>query len=215
MLISSEDVHRVLVDNSIHITGAFHLGAHECEEMAFYRLVGLQASDIIWIDAIEQKVLDARHRGIPNVYNEVITDEDDKEVTFNIANNVQSSSVLELCTHAVQHPDVVYVDNFTTKSITVDTFFAKHNIDGTKYNFWNFDIQGAELMALKGAIANLKYVRALYLEVNVEELYKECGLLNDIDVFLSEFGFQRVLTHMTRHGWGDALYIQKAKLYVS
>ena len=62
-------------------------------------------------------------------------------------------------------------------------------------------------MALKGATQSIKYAKAIYLEVNEKELYKNCGLINDIDIFLSKYNFKRVLTEMTKHGWGDALYI--------
>jgi hypothetical protein len=34
-----------------------------------------------------------------------------------------------------------------------------------RYDFWNFDIQGAELMALRGAGKAIEYAKALYLEV--------------------------------------------------
>ena len=62
-------------------------------------------------------------------------------------------------------------------------------------------------MALKGAIQSIKYAKVLYLEVNKDELYKKCGLITEIDAFLSKYNFKRVLTNMTRHGWGDAIYI--------
>jgi hypothetical protein len=62
-------------------------------------------------------------------------------------------------------------------------------------------------MALKGAIQSIKYAKVLYLEVNEKELYKNCGLITDIDNFLSQYHFKRVLTNITQYGWGDALYI--------
>ena len=46
------------------------------------------------------------------------------------------------------------------------------------------------------------------VQVNVDELYKTCGLIGEIDTFLAQYKFQRVLTNMTPHGWGDALYIR-------
>jgi hypothetical protein len=101
----------------------------------------------------------------------------------------------------------VYIDKINLKSITIDTFFERNNIDASKYNFWNFDIQGAELMTLKGATQSIKYAKAIYLEVNEKELYKNCGLITEIDTFLLQYNFKRVLTNMTEHGWGDALYI--------
>ena len=207
MLISFAEINIILETNNINIIGGFHLGAHECEELDFYSQLGLKNEEIIWIDAIPAKVTEAINRNIPNVYNAVITDCDDVDVIFNVSNNVQSSSVLELGTHAQEHPEVVYVDKIHLKSITVDYFFERNNVDASKYNFWNFDIQGAELMALNGATKSIQYAKAIYLEVNNRELYKKCGLINDIDAFLSKYKFKRVLTHISQHGWGDALYI--------
>ena len=207
MLISFEEIAKILLENNIDIFGSFHIGAHDCEEMQFYNKLGLKPEDVVWIDAMTSKVNEATERGIPNVYNAVITDKDDEEIIFNISNNVQSSSVLEYGTHSQEHPWVVYVDKINLKSITIDTFFERNNIDASKYNFWNFDIQGAELMALKGATQSIKYAKAIYLEVNEKELYKNCGLITEIDSFLIQYNFRRVLTNITQHGWGDALYI--------
>jgi hypothetical protein len=207
MLISFEEINKNLLLKNINVIGCFHIGAHDCEELTFYNNLGLKNEDVVWIDAIPSKVCEAINRGIPNVYNAVITDKDDDEIIFNVSNNVCSSSVLEFGTHSQEHPWVVYVDKIHQKSITIDTFFERNNIDASKYNFWNFDIQGAELLALKGATQSIKHAKALYLEVNEKELYKNCGLIHEIDAFLLQYNFKRVLTNMTRHGWGDALYV--------
>ena len=207
MLIKCQEINDFLLSKNININGIFHIGAHQCEEMGFYNKLGIKKEDIVWIDAIPANVAAVTNRGIPNVYTAVITDKDDEEIVFNISNNVQSSSVLELGTHSQEHPGIVYVDKIHVKSITIYTFFERNNIDASKYDFWNFDIQGAELMALTGASESLKYARVLYLEVNEKELYKNCGLMNEIDTYLSKYNFKRVLTNITEHGWGDALYI--------
>ena len=207
MLISFEEINKILTENGISINGAFHIGAHECEELEFYHKLGLSPSDVVWLEAIPQKVEEAKHRGIPNVYNVVITDKDDELVFFNVSNNVQSSSVLEFGTHSTSYPSIGYVGKIKSRTLTIDTFFERSGNDGSKYDFWNFDIQGAELMALKGATKNIQHAKAIYLEVNVKELYKGCGLMDEIDIFLSRFNFKRVLTTMTDAGWGDALYI--------
>jgi hypothetical protein len=115
--------------------------------------------------------------------------------------------VLELGTHLQEHPHIYYENQILLKSITIDTFFKRTNMDVSKYNFWNFDIQGAELMALKGARESIPYAKAIYLEVNEKELYKNCGLIHEIDEFLLQYHFKRVLTNITQYGWGDALYI--------
>jgi hypothetical protein len=40
------------------------------------------------------------------------------------------------------------VNKINLKSITIDTFFERNHIDASKYDFWNFDIQGATLNLL-------------------------------------------------------------------
>ena len=209
MLISFEEIEKILKENSINITGALHIGAHNCEELWFYNKLGLPNNEIIWLEAMENKVNDCINRGIPNVYKAIISDKDNEEIIFNISNNGQSSSILDFEYHKVAHPDVHYIDNFKGTTIKLDTFMYNNNLDGQKYNFWNFDIQGAELLALKGAINNINNAHAIYLEVNEKELYKNCGLINEIDDFLNKYNFTRVLTKITGWGWGDALYIVK------
>ena len=207
MILNIDDVYKALLYNNIKITGAFHIGAHDCEELLFYNSFNINNENIVWIDAMEYKVNEATQRGIPNVYHALITEKDDEDVLFNVSNNIQSSSILEFGTHSQEHPHVVYVDKILKKSITVDTFFERNNLDASICNFWNFDIQGAELLALKGATKSIKYAKAIYLEVNEKELYKDCALIDDIDTFLSKYNFKRVLTKFTQHGWGDALYV--------
>ena len=208
MLIDYFFINQVLIKYKIKISGALHVGAHECEELSFYHKLNLTNDDIYWVEAFTDKVNKAKNRGIPNIYNAVITDEDDKEIIFNVSNNVESSSVLEFGTHSKEHPNVYYIGKYLCKTITIDTFVKRNNIDISKLDFWNFDIQGAELMALKGASESLKYAKAIYLEVNVDEVYKGCAKMSEIDEYLSKYGFVRVLTCMTPHGWGDALYIK-------
>ena len=128
MLISFEQIKEQLLSNNVSVHGSFHLGAHECEEIGFYNQIGLTTKDILWIDAIPSKVEEAKNKGIPNVYNAVITDKDDEDITFNISNNGQSSSILELGTHLQEHPEVFYIDKLKQKSITIDSFFKKNNL---------------------------------------------------------------------------------------
>ena len=207
MLITYSEIQKVLSEYQIQITGALHIGAHECEEIPFYQQLQLSLHDLVWIEAIPQKVKEAKQRGIPNVYHSVVTDNDDSDVNFHISNNGQSSSVLEFGTHSQEHPHVTYIDTLLQKSITIKTFVERNQINIARHNFWNFDIQGAELMALKGAGDLIRTAKAIYLEVNEKELYQHCGLIGEIDDFLASYGFKRVLTNITVHGWGDALYI--------
>jgi hypothetical protein len=209
MLIKQEEVIELLYKHNIKCKGVLHIGAHECEELGFYERLGVSKTNMVWIDAMDAKVKQATDRGIPNVFKAVITDKDNDTVKFNHTNNVQSSSVLEFGTHATEHPQVVVINSTQETTTTLDTFLREKQLDPTLYEFWNFDIQGAELMALKGATQALQYAKILYLEVNIAELYKGCALMSEIDEFLNGYGFTRVHTNMTSHGWGDAIYIRQ------
>lgn len=208
MLIKQEDVIAALSAANITPIGVLHIGAHECEELPFYERLGLAKESVIWLDAIDEKVQQSRARGIPNVFKAVVTDKDGDTVTFRRTNNVQSSSILEFGTHAINHPGVRFISESSETTITVDTFLKQHGFDPSLYDFWNFDIQGAEMLALKGASTALVHAKALYLEVNTAEVYKGCALMSEIDAFLEERGFKRVITSITGAHWGDALYVR-------
>ena len=208
MLISKEQILAYLNSVNLTLTGALHVGAHECEELDVYRHFGIPDKRVVWIDALPDKVEEATRRGVPNVFQAVVSDEDDATVEFKRTNNNQSSSILEFGTHAQNYTWCVVTDRMTMKTTTIDTFMAKNNLNPANYNFWNFDIQGAELKALKGGEKALKYAKALYLEVNAEEVYKGCALIGEIDAFLGARGFRRIITQMVSEGWGDALYVR-------
>lgn len=208
MLFEQDEVRAFLASKGLKLEGVLHVGAHDCEELDFYKSIGISPESVIWIDALQEKVDQAKAKGIPNVYQGVISDKDGETVTFNVSNNVQSSSFLQLGTHAQQYPDVHYVKSLTLTTSKLDNFLEKRGIDAAKCSLWNFDIQGAELLALYGASTILKYAKVLYLEVNVDELYKGCGRISDMDAFLASYGFIRQMTLITKFGWGDAIYVR-------
>ena len=208
MLIPKEAIQGVLNEFGIKVEGALHVGAHECEEQDVYRFFGIPDRRVIWIDALQDKVNEATRRGIPNVYHAVMSDKDDEIIEFKRTNNGQSSSILEFGTHATHYAWCVVTERTTMKTKTVDTFMKENSLNPENYHFWNFDIQGAELKALKGGEESLKHARALYLEVNTEEVYKGCAQLPELDAYLLERGFKRTLYNVVREGWGDALYVR-------
>ena len=208
MLIPAEEVIALLKHYNITPTGALHIGAHDCEETPFYRAAGTNDTDVYWVDAIQEKVNQNKERGVPNIVQAVVSDTDDQIVNFKISNNAQSSSFLDFGTHKDSYTWCHFVESRDLPTTTVDTLVKRHAFPIEKLNFWNFDIQGAELFALKGATDSRKYANALYLEVNTEEVYKGCGLLHELDAFLKERGFERVRTIMTGARWGDALWVR-------
>ena len=100
-------------------------------------------------------------------------------------------------------------ETIKVKSKRIDTLIKENSINIKDHDFVNIDIQGAELLALKGFGEYLQSVKYIYTEVNTNFLYKNCCLINEIDEFLSQFNFQRKETLLTQYEWGDALYIKE------
>lgn len=194
-----------------NITGIIHIGAHECEERINYLLKfhNITDDDIIWIDALSEKV-DTIKKNYPTIkiYNECISEQDNESIIFNVTNNYQSSSFLKLKEHLIEHPDIHKIKEIEMKTKTLKTFYRENNFSYDRFNFMVLDIQGAELLALKGANEILDYIDFIYLEVNTKELYENCALIGDIDNYLNNFNFKRKDTLMTEHGWGDAFYVK-------
>jgi FkbM family methyltransferase len=188
----------------IEFDGILHVGAHECEEINSYESY-ISRDKILWVEALPEKVEICKNR-YPNVNieNAVVSDTIE-DVVFKVSNNGQSSSILDFGLHSQYHPHVHYVKEFKTTTKLLKDILPKYNI---KYNFLNFDIQGAELKALKGMEEYLSKVDYLYTEVNSDYVYKDCALIGELDEYLSKFGLVRAETNWTQWKWGDAFYIR-------
>ena len=200
---------RLIEDYGIRATGALHLGGHHAEELEAYRSVGMPR--VVWVEGDPESflVLKRKIAGTPghSAY-EALLDEKKGVVRFNVANNGQSSSILELGTHKRHHPEVSYVKQVTLATTTLDQLWRDKQLPSL--NFWNIDLQGVELRVLRGATYALNCCDYLYTEVNAEEVYVGGALVGELDEFLSDFS--RVETAWTPFKWGDALYIRKSLL---
>lgn len=201
--------------------GVLHVGANVGEEFPVYMELGITKQ--IWIEANTEIYLRLKQniKSNPDAHAlcAVVDEVSDKEVKFNISNNAgQSSSILELGTHKDVHPDVSYVQSERrfTDSIAdiynimlIDPSFNPQ-FDKSDYDFLNIDLQGAELKALKGMGELLHGFKWAYLEVNKAHLYVGCPLIEELDEYLANFGFERVETSWAGNtNWGDALWIKK------
>jgi FkbM family methyltransferase len=192
-----------------------HVGAHKGEELLLYETLGVK--NVYWIEA-NQKLADELSclemicdlEGLPTksyIECAVISDKDGQEVEFNISNNNQSSSILELGEHSSLFPDVFYSQKEKRTTSTISSVLKKFG--NPQIDFLNLDIQGAELLAMKG-FKELADVQFVYTEINSREVYKGCALVEQIDEYLLPLGLIRAETAFWNdHPWGDALYIKK------
>lgn len=198
------------------INGIIHCGAHHGEEAKDYFDNGVKR--VLWVEANKNLMKhlydNVKTFSMQNDFvNEALGDVDGKEVVFNITNNGQSSSILPLGTHKTHHPHVYVIDKQTIKTKRFDTLYKEKQVylNLFDYDFINLDVQGAELMVLKGfgnLFTRFENIKAIYCEVNEEELYEGAALIGEIDEYLSQFGFVRKITKMTEYKWGDGLYLR-------
>lgn len=195
-------------------TGVFHIGASTGQEAKDY--FDCSVDDVVFIEAIpavfKQLVWHLGQYPRMIAINECIGDVDGKVMTFHISNNeAQSSSLLELDYHKIDHPDVYFSHDIKVTTKRVDTLLKEKGLSLSDYDFLNIDLQGAELMALKSMGEHLRKIKYAYIEVNKKHLYKDCPLLEDIDAYMNSFGFTRVeLQWCGGFSWGDAFYIKNS-----
>jgi FkbM family methyltransferase len=191
---------------NINFKGILHVGAHECEELKDY-LSFLPINKILWVEALPGKVHICRSRYPGLLIENAIVSDVIEQVSFNISSNGQSSSMLDFGLHSKFHPHVYFIGKFKKETKLLKDIIVNYDIS---FNFLNFDIQGAELKALKGMEEYLPNVDYVYTEVNSDYVYKDCCLISELDEYLNKFGLQRVETKWCQDfKWGDAFYIRK------
>jgi FkbM family methyltransferase len=204
--------HDMCVKHDIkEVTGVLHVGAHLAEEAQIYQ-DELGDTPVWWIEA-NPKVFSLIEKKLENYPSQrliqaLVYAEDFVELDFNVTNyDGMSSSILEFGTHTQFSPDTKFVETIRLTTRSIDSLVEEH---GIKANFLNMDLQGAELLALAGALEFLNGVDYVWTEVNNEEVYVDCAQVEDLDALLANYDLRRVETYwVPGQGWGDALYVRK------
>jgi FkbM family methyltransferase len=188
--------------------GVVHVGAHEAEEQDDYAIYGF--GPVVWIEAQPELVnrLMEKVRPPSRVFQGLIWNESGKSMTLNVTNNGQSSSVFALGSHADSYPDIEVTSKLELTTSRLDSILPP----GIKANFLNLDIQGAEYEALEGLGSLIENFDFIYSEVNRAAVYQGIKQVSQLDVFLRQAGFERIVTVWTKANWGDALYVRSSKV---
>ena len=192
--------------------GIIHIGAHEGKEIKCYQAMDVQTILFIEANPVVFERLSENLANIKNVkaVNCAISNHNGM-VNLHVTSMDQSSSILPLKYHQEIYPDIKETHQVIVKSRTLDTLLHEIEMQASKYNIINLDIQGAELLALQGATNCLKHIDAINTEINYEELYEGCALISELDDFLGLYGFDRVATITPFHpSWGDAFYVKRS-----
>lgn len=199
-------------------SGVIHVGANLGQERQLYADLGL---DVLWIEPIPEifRELKARLRDFPRqrAFQYLVTDKEGESYTFHVANNKgASSSIFEFALHRDIWPDIEYERSIQLKSVTLPGIVSRESIDLSAFDALVLDTQGSELLVLKGAASILRNFRYLKTEVADFNSYKGGCTLRELDPFLFEHGFRRMLKRRfaERNGGGsyyDVIYRKTAR----
>ena len=202
------------------IKGVIHIGAYIGEEFNAYQKA--QIKKMIFFEPqynIYQVLLQNISRDVKDediwVFNQAVGNmsgitnmyiaSNPKDPLLNIPGSA-SSSILEPKKHLTDHPEVVFPYRQEIQINTLDNVMIENKFNISDFNFLNVDVQGYELEVFKGATQTLQYIDFILTEINGDELYKNCALVEDLDKFLNKYKFQRKQTEWVCKNWGNAFY---------
>jgi len=138
------------------------------------------------------------------------------ESNWNYGN--KSSSLLAPAKTKDVHSWLKFEEAIIVQTSTLKQFCTDKNI--TVIDFIHMDVQGAELMVLKGAEDFIKHINMIWLEVEAVELYKGQPLKHDVENFMLQNDFLKledtVYTTAGDQFWARKKYIlaQKGSFFV-
>lgn len=194
--------------------GFIQVGAHIGKEVKIFKKLNSEAKIYLFEPQKElfQKLeIQYENDKYISLYNLALGDSKQTQTMYkDINNDSQSSSILEPKEHLKYHTYIKF-EKDNKEIIYVDTLDSLNIHD---VNILCIDVQGYELNVLKGSINSLNNIEALVVEVNRKELYEGCPHVSEIDNFLKDFGYVRIVTKWWKKTipWGDALYIKKNKI---
>lgn len=213
MLIEFADI----LSNGYKINGIFHIGAHYGQEARMY-LANNIPSILFEPNPDSFSVLKQNFGNVSGirVENYALGSSNDKRKMYCEKNNLgMSSSLLKPKKHLEYYPNILFNSSCEINQITLDDYVKNNYINMTIYNCIVMDVQGYELEVLKGSKKTLEKIDHIVTEVNFEQLYENCALIEELDGFLKEYGFSRIATVSTGCGWGDAFYTKNMQFSVS
>ena len=189
--------------------GVIHVGANTGQERDLYAHYGL---DVLWVEPLPDAfaALQRNLRGFPRqaALQALVTDTDDAEYDFHVANNEgQSSSIFDLGAHKEIWPRVAYTGSLRIRGVTLPTLLGREGIDPSRFDVLVMDAQGAELLILRGAASLLTCWSLIKTEAADFDAYVGAARLADLDGFLRPQGFvERRRYRFARHTGGGAYY---------
>lgn len=100
-------------------------------------------------------------------------------------------------------------DEITTQCHRLDTIMSKYGISNVDI-IW-MDLQGAELLALKGLGSYLQNVKYIHTEVSYKEMYSGQVMFEELNSYILSNGFF-IKNRLTLQGWQEDVIYQKLNI---
>lgn len=117
----------------------------------------------------------------------------------------KSSSLLEPDAVLIHYPWLKFEQSIQVKTNTITNFCNEQSI--TKIDFIHMDVQGAELKVLLGSGNLLANIKAIWLEIENVNLYKNQPLSQEMQDFMEKNGFKKIKDTVSEIS-GDHLYVR-------
>lgn len=195
-----------------------HVGAHLGQERHRYEALGYR--QMLWIEgsqsvherlaqSLAQHMVDRAAKGLPPVEHRsvcaLLTDRDGDEAALReFSNDGMSSSIFAATdTLKARWPDLHETGRLqATRTRTLDGLLDELGFGDV--DTLVVDVQGAELLVLRGAVRTLSTVKAVVSEVSTQPLYAGGVLYPELAAFLQAHGFVS-MSVPRRHG--DMLFV--------
>mgnify|MGYP006266403083 CR=1 FL=1 len=195
---------------NMNVKGVIHVGAHHGEEIGDY--INKNIKNLVFfeplsesLDILEENLSYHADKANIQIFPYALGNEE-KEVEMYVSNhNGMCSSVLKPKVVLEQYPNITFNDREIVKMIRLDD--AEIKVED--FNLMNIDVQGYELEVLKGSEKTLNYIDYVYTEINRAEVYENTPHVEELDKYLSTYGFKRVETDWSGDTWGDGFYIKE------
>ena len=172
--------------------GVLHIGAHLGLESEAYSALGKPAifieADPVTFLQLEKNIISRKDQ---KAFNLLLGDKEGLVQFFRASNGSESSSVYSFSSQN-RFKNVSTVDQLELKMTRLDSSFTLKQLQ--EYDHWVIDVQGAELLVLRGAGDLLDACRTLLVECSRTEFYKGGARWSEIETFLAENGFRYFLS---------------------
>lgn len=186
------------------VSSLVHVGASEGQEREVYKDL-----DVLWVEPIPDVFERLKKNILPYPKQraiQAVLAESRRRVSLGVSNNNgESSSIFPLKEHLNLHPKIHYDAYLEMKAETLDGILKEEVFDALI-----MDVQGAELLVLKGGAESVPRFKFIKAEAWSVEAYRGCCLESDLINHLQGQGFELSFKQEYYKGKGCELLFRKS-----